>query len=219
MRLIALDFDGTIADSKHNIMYAVDKACKAMGVSTPKLSEIMQLTGLTLEDAIGQFHPTASPAERTKWAELFRMYAEQENHKQMPPEVLFDNITETLDILNDNTTFLAVVTGKSRNGLHISLRTHNLTDYFTVTKTADDGPGKPNPTVLLDAICELGVSPSDTVMVGDTTFDILTGKNAGVKTIGVSYGNHTVQQLLDAGADIIIDRFTDLPQAVKTVLS
>lgn len=218
MRLIALDFDGTLADSKHNIMYAVHKACQAMGVPTPNLSQVMQLTGLKLEDAMKRLNPNITPTEQTAWIQKFCHYAEQQNDAHMPPEVLFANVINTLDILNDDNTFLAVVTGKGRNSLNISMRTHNLADYFVVTKTADDGPGKPNPTVLLDAMHELGVNPCDTVMVGDTTFDILTGKNAGTKTIGVSYGNHTVAQLTNAGADIIIDTIAELPPAINKVL-
>ncbi len=218
MRLIALDFDGTLADSKHSIMYAVKLACQDMGIVPPKLSEVMQLTGLKLEDAVAHFQPNVTMAVKQAWMEKFVYYMDVHKDKNMPPEVLFDNVIPTLDILNDDDTFLAIITGKGRAGLNLSLQTHNLGTYFVVIKTADDGMGKPHPQILFDTMEQLGVHPWETVMVGDTSFDILMGKNAGTKTIGVSYGNHTVPQLQNAGADIIIDSFDALPQAVNQLL-
>ncbi len=218
MRLIALDFDGTIVDSKHNIMYAVDVACQAVGIPTPNRSQVMQLTGLKVQDAFDRLQPNVSTALKQAWIEKFMSYVDRQSDGDMPAEGLFDNVLSTLDILNDDHTFLAVITGKGRSGLQVSLKLHNLSDYFVVTKTADDGLGKPHPQVLLDTMHQLGVQAWQTVMVGDTSFDILTGKNAGTKTIGVSYGNHPVAQLQQAGADIIIDDFAELPQAVDRVL-
>ena len=110
---------------------------------------------------------------------------------------------------------LGLATGKSRRGVDQILKMHDLGDYFSTIKTADDGPGKPNPQILLDAMVENGVDPGETVMIGDTTFDILLAKNAGVFGIGVKWGYHEPSELMEAGALRVIDRFDELPGVLQ----
>jgi phosphoglycolate phosphatase len=105
---------------------------------------------------------------------------------------------------------LAVATGKSRRGLDATLARHGLEGRFMALKTADDGPGKPNPHMLLDAMAETGVTPDSTVMIGDTVFDIEMASNAQVRSIGVSWGYHDPDELRAAGAAGVIDEFGEL---------
>jgi phosphoglycolate phosphatase len=79
-----------------------------------------------------------------------------------------------------------------------------------VLKSADDGRGKPNPDLMLDAIRETGVDASQALMVGDTSFDILMAKSAGTKAIGVGWGYQTVEELEESGADAIAETPEDL---------
>jgi phosphoglycolate phosphatase len=79
-----------------------------------------------------------------------------------------------------------------------------------VLKIADDGPGKPNPDLMLDAMRETGVDAAQTLMVGDTSFDILMAKAAGTQAIGVGWGYQTVEELEESGADVIAATPEDL---------
>jgi len=79
-----------------------------------------------------------------------------------------------------------------------------------VLKSADDGPGKPAPDLMLDAMSETGVTPAQALMVGDTSFDIMMAKAAGARAVGVAWGYQTVDELHDSGADAIADTHEDL---------
>lgn len=72
--------------------------------------------------------------------------------------------------------------------------------------------------MLLQAMREAGVEPGDTVMIGDTTYDIDMARAAGVSAIGVAWGYHSVAELTNAGAHRIIESFTDLPAAIDIAL-
>ncbi|MDY3197311.1 MAG: HAD-IA family hydrolase, partial [Pseudomonadaceae bacterium] len=90
---------------------------------------------------------------------------------------------------------LAVATGKSRRGLDRMLASHDLENYFDVTRCADETAGKPDPRMLEEILAELEVTAADACMVGDSEFDILMGHNAGVLPIAVTYGAMTEEQL------------------------
>ena len=72
--------------------------------------------------------------------------------------------------------------------------------------------------MVLQAMAATGATPEATVMIGDTTFDILMGRAAGVHAIGVSWGNHAPAELTVAGAHRLIDRLADLPQAIDSLM-
>ncbi|HTM76494.1 MAG TPA: HAD hydrolase-like protein, partial [Devosia sp.] len=68
------------------------------------------------------------------------------------------------------------------------------------------------------AMRETGAAAGETVMIGDTTFDIEMGKAAGAKAIAVSWGYHEPDELMAAGADTLIERFDELDAAIEMVL-
>jgi phosphoglycolate phosphatase len=88
---------------------------------------------------------------------------------------------------------------------------HHLESWFTTLQTADDGPGKPDPFMLEQAMLEAGASPAETVMIGDTTFDMLMARGAGTDAIGVSWGYHESEELQEAGARVVLASFAELP--------
>src|SRR3546814_18643274 len=103
-----------------------------------------------------------------------------------------------LDALDADGWLLAVVTGKIRRGLHDVLEAHGLLSRFVTLKSADDGPGKPDPTLLLDAARESGCDPGRPVMVGDTVFDRGMAQRERVAGIAVTRGYHAVADRKDA---------------------
>jgi phosphoglycolate phosphatase len=85
-----------------------------------------------------------------------------------------------------------------------------LAHRFGSLHTADDGPGKPHPAMLNAAMAEAGAEPSGTVMIGDTTFDMLMARAAGVAGLGVSWGYHGTPELEAAGALFVASDFAEL---------
>ena len=92
---------------------------------------------------------------------------------------------------------------------------HGLSSRFLTTQVSDDHPAKPHPSMVLTAMAELGVEPADTVMIGDTGFDMEMGQAAGVRCLGVTWGYHSSQALRDAGADRLATDFAQVPDLLK----
>ena len=134
-------------------------------------------------------------------------------------EPLFENCAEILSALAADGVILAVATGKGRRGLDLTLQQHGLSDHFTVLKTADDGPGKPHPAILEDAMREVGADPQQTVMIGDTVFDMQLAVNAKTHAVGVSWGYHDPHELKTTGATAVADHFNELPDILNRLWS
>jgi len=98
---------------------------------------------------------------------------------------------------------MAVATGKSDRGLTHCLAMHGLSDHFVSLQTADRHPSKPHPAMLEAALFEAAVAPENSVMIGDTSFDMAMARSAGVRALGVAWGYHSVDQLTAAGADAV----------------
>jgi phosphoglycolate phosphatase len=104
--------------------------------------------------------------------------------------VLFEGTLDMLHALKARNHWLGVATGKSRRGLDDALRSSQLDRLFDATRTADETRGKPDPLMLVELMCELGVGPDRTLMVGDTTHDLQLATNAGCASVAVSFGAH-----------------------------
>ena len=132
-------------------------------------------------------------------------------------EPLYPGIRDCLNDLVSLGFSLGIATGKSRRGLLRTLERHNLSELFCVLKTADDGPGKPNPDILLDAIDEVQTIAEKTAMIGDTIYDMIMAKEALVTAIGVSWGYHDTGELKEAGARIIAKDCAELQPALRAL--
>jgi phosphoglycolate phosphatase len=127
-------------------------------------------------------------------------------------EPLYDGMKELLGALASAGWALGVATGKSDRGLNNCLNHHGIHDQFITLQTADSHPSKPNPAMVHQAIADAGSAPERTAMIGDTTYDILMGRAAGCRTIGVSWGYHPVDELRAAGADVVAETMDELKQ-------
>jgi phosphoglycolate phosphatase len=110
---------------------------------------------------------------------------------------MIETLAEREDIL------IGAVTGKSRRGLVNILETHGFAPHFVVSRTADDCPSKPHPSMVTECCDEAGMRPADAIVVGDAIYDMQMAKAAGAKAIGVSWGYASVDDLIASGADAI----------------
>lgn len=211
LKLCALDLDGTLADSQHHIIAAMTAAFASEGENPPSADAVRQVVGLPLEVAVRRLAPGIGGLQVERLGQAYRDAYFDAKADDDAPEALFPGALDALDALDAAGWLLAVVTGKGRRGLLSVLDGHGIRNRFVALKSADDGPGKPNPTVLLEAMAEAGCEPGRTVMVGDTSFDMETAVNARVAAaIGVSWGYHDAVRLQAAGSVIILDRFDQL---------
>jgi phosphoglycolate phosphatase len=215
--LAVFDCDGTLVDSQHNIVAAMTEAWRVFGLEPVTGGAVRRVVGLPLVDAIAILFPNGERRDHIALSDLyknaFRNLRQQPDHH----EPLYPGAADALNRLEADGVLLAVATGKSRRGLVATLDRHGLVGRFTVLKTADDAPGKPNPDMLLAAMGETGATPETTVMIGDTVFDIEMAVNARIPAIGVSWGYHDPAELVSAGANEIVERFGDVVRAVTGI--
>lgn len=214
--LIVFDVDGTLVDSKAGILAAMTRTFAELGLPAPDPMATRRVVGLSLHEAIARLLPDDAGGDLVeRAAETYRHAFAEARGKPDYQEPLFPDAAETLRALDHPQVCLGVATGKSRRGLEATLAHHGLDRHFVTLKTADDGPGKPDPRMLHDAMADVGAGPAETVLIGDTVYDITMAKRAGVHGLGVAWGNHPPDELRAAGARHILERFVDLPTVLQ----
>jgi len=211
-RLIVFDYDGTLVDSQRAILYAMAAGFAAADLPAPEATAVRQVVGLSLEIAVARLCPDPMDgAIVTRVADAYRAAFQELRARPNYDEPLFPGVRETLAALDRPEVGLGIATGKARRGLLASLARHGLGHHFVTLQTGDEGPGKPHPAMLERAMAEVGAGPADTVLIGDTSFDMEMAVNAGVPGLGVSWGYHAPEELSASGAALILESFAELP--------
>lgn len=218
VKLVLFDCDGTLVDSQHAIVDSMTAAWDAHGLGKPDANAVRRVVGLSLVEAIMRLAPQLSEKDACKVAETYKRAFGDMRHLGQVQEPLYDGILEVIDTLAAQGYLLGVATGKSRRGLDAVLNSHGLGGRFITLQTADMGPGKPNPHMVWRALDETGAAAADTVMIGDTTFDIQMARRAGSLSIGVVWGYHEPAELTAAGAHRMAQIPADLPAAIAALL-
>ena len=218
LRLAVFDCDGTLVDSAHSIISSMQIACSNLQLCVPGSALIRRTVGLSVEEAIAILFPSMGKDRVRALGKEFREVFTKLRDKNEIQEPLYVGVDETLNDLNDAGWLLGVATGKSLRGLLSTLRTHNLHHQFDILQTADLSKSKPDPEMLHRAIRDTGVEKERTVMIGDTSYDMEMACNAGIRAIGVTWGYHSVEELLDSGASSIVHTFSQLPQVLEELL-
>lgn len=194
--LIAFDWDGTLFDSTAIIAHSIQAAVRDVGGTVPSDRQATHVIGLGLSQALALAAPDVP---RHRYPELAARYRHHYAVKQ--DEInLFEGVVALLGELRGRDHKLAVATGKSRAGLDFALRAVDLGALFDATRTADQTAGKPDPMMLHELMDELGVDAARTLMVGDTSHDLLMARNAACASVAVSYGAHEAGQFESLGA-------------------
>lgn len=214
-RLIVFDVDGTLVDSQHGIVAAMHAAFAALDLPAPSPAAVRRVVGLSLDEAVGRLLPPEAGADLLEPAT--RAYKSAFKDLRRRPdyhEPLFPDARETLAALDTPAVCLGIATGKSRRGLDATLARHGLDRHFVTRHTADGGPGKPHPRMLAEAMAAVGATPAETVLIGDTVYDMEMARNAGTDALGVAWGYHPADELASAGARRVLDSFTALAPAL-----
>ncbi len=211
MKLAVFDCDGTLVDSQVNIIQAMNQAFQAVGIACPNDQAVRHCVGLSLAEIMVTLVPDGDAALHARLVDAYRStYHAMRAAGTLAVEPLYPGIREALAALAAAGWGLGVATGKSDRGLALILEHHDITHYFCTLQTADRHPSKPHPAMLELAMREAGVEPAQTVMIGDTAFDMAMGVAAGVRAIGVDWGYHDRAALLAAGAEIVVGTSTEL---------
>ena len=201
VKLAVFDCDGTLIDSQANILRAMGQSFARQGLIPPADHDVRRVVGLSLVESMQTLLPDAEPALHARMAQDYKgAFQRLRADSALDPEPLYAGVAGLLEILRDEGWLLGVATGKSDRGLAMALAHHGLLGHFVTLQTADRHPSKPHPAMLNAALAEAGAKAADAVIIGDTVFDIAMGGNAGVRAIGVDWGYHEADELLNAGA-------------------
>ena len=191
--LVIFDWDGTLMDSLAQIVRSVKLAAIDLGVPEPTDAAARDIIGLGLPEAMRILFPQVPEAEREALRQRYAHHfvAGVGGHSQP-----YDGAEALLQQLQGQGRQLAVATGKSRLGLDRVLAQTGWGGYFSATRCADETASKPNPLMLKELLQELRVPLERAVMIGDTHYDLEMAQRLGMASIGVTYGVHSAERLL-----------------------
>jgi len=204
---IIVDFDGTISDSRRDIAGAQLWALGQLGVTGYREEDLYPFIGLPLAETFRRLLPAAMHDRIDEAAEL---YSEYYPPRSLLTTRLFPGVRRTLERLRTRGKRIAVASTKRGQGIRRATDHFGITACFDRLQGSEGLPFKPDPAIINLIMHEEGWAPPLTLMVGDTSMDVLAGKNAGIATCGVTYGAMTLEQIRAAGPDFIIGEFAGL---------
>ncbi len=204
---IIFDFDGTLADSKHDIAGAQLWVLHQLGVTTYKETDLFRHIGKTLEETFSSLLPLTL---HDRIPDAAQMYSEYYPSRSLETTKLFPGVMETLEILRIQGKHLAIASTKRGTGIKRATDYFGITDHFVQLQGSEGIPHKPDPFIINKIIADQGWGRESTLMVGDTDKDVLAGTNAGIATCAVSYGSLTREELEQYSPGFIISTFPEI---------
>jgi phosphoglycolate phosphatase len=209
--LIAFDWDGTLFDSTAIIVRCIQRAVADVGGEIPSDKDAAYVIGMGLMQALAHAAPSVPKEKYPQLGDRYRHhYLAHQNDLS-----LFEGVVPMLEMLKSRNHWLAVATGKSRRGLNDILARADMPRIFDGSRTADETAGKPSPLMLNELMREFGVEPERCLMIGDTTHDLQMALNAGCASVGVTYGAHDHEPLLQLNPLHVAHTVADLHQWLR----
>lgn len=208
-KLIIFDFDGTLGDTKENIVKTMQETMRRMGYPIPDEPTIASTIGLPLETGFEIMAPGIPQERCLECAALYRIVFD-EYKAQLKPQA-FPGVKETLARIKESGILMAVASSRLSISLNAFVNDMGLGEYIDFVLGVDfQRKPKPNPDPVLQCLDHFEVPASEALVVGDMAVDIQMGAAALCHTCGVTWGNGSREQLAEAGADYIIDSMQEL---------
>ena len=209
IKLVIFDFDGTLADTKENIILTFQMTMKELGVEIKSRQECAATIGLTLEDAFKVLYPGMAAEKYALLRDTYRRIF-KENRKILVPG-LFPEVMETLEELQRRGYLMSIASSRQSPSLQSFLEDMKIAHLFEYAVGGDNVEHpKPAPDAVLQILRHYNLSAEEAFVVGDMPFDINMATNAGVKSCGVTWGNADAAQLKESGANYVIDKMSQL---------
>jgi phosphoglycolate phosphatase len=207
---IVFDLDGTLADTLPDLTAAANFACRTLRLPEHPPEAIRGMIGggerKLIERVVG-------PAHQGLVDEGLKLYLEHYTRHNGDLTRLYPGVAETLPRLGGKK--LAVLSNKLQRLTQQTLEALNLAQFFVAIRGGGSHlPLKPAPDPLAALLAELGAEPRRTLMVGDKIADIRTGRGAGAYTAAVTYGYGDLDSLSAASPDLLLARFSQLPEVL-----
>ena len=214
VKLVVFDWDGTLMDSVPRIVSAMQETARMLSLPIPSRSDVQEIIGISLEPAIERLFGRLDADTHQSFLAVYR---DEYVERNQTPSPLFAGALTLLQQLQQDALKLAVATGKARRGLDRVLLETQTGGFFAATRCSDESEGKPSPRMLHELMTELEVDAHETVLIGDSIHDMQMASNAGVKAVGVSFGTHARERLIEHGPVTVIDDLMGLPTVLKRI--
>ena len=191
-KVIIFDWDGTLMDSAARIVDCLRAACLHYQFADQHDDAYKNIIGLGLREALRGLHPNIADEQIEQLAQHYR---QQYLFSNTTPSQLFNGVPQMLEALEQAGYWLAIATGKGREGLDQVLQQTGLQQRFHVTRCASETRSKPHPQMLQEILDQLSVVASDALMIGDTEYDMEMAQAIGMPSLAVSYGVHQIDRL------------------------
>lgn len=210
IRLVILDYDGTLGDTAAVIIKTTQATIQELGLPARTDEECAAMIGLRLIEIPPVLFPGID-IECELYAKTYRRLFHVFNTEGAVE--LYPNVIRTLSELKNRGMILTIASSRSHASLADYVNNQGLSQYISYILGADDVMnGKPDPEPVNRTLEQFGFKAEEAIVVGDTIFDINMGKNAGTKTCGVTYGNGTRESMVSA--DWLIDDFSRLLELI-----
>lgn len=208
-RTVIFDLDGTLLNSIGDLAAAANYVCRKNRWPEHTEEEIMGMVGHGIPNLVRQFSPAdaRSTLMVLNTTSQFNQYYGCHNMELTRP---YEGMAELLQQLKAAGAQLAVCSNKADN-FSRAIVEHYYPGVFDLVRGNLNGmPVKPDPTVVREIMRDLDASYLSAMMVGDSSVDIQTGHNAGIKACGVTWGFRSRESLVEAAADAIADTPAEL---------
>lgn len=218
MKLIIFDFDGTLVDSRSLILESHRIVFADFQLPAPAPADSLALVGKSLNVILTELAgPTAPIAEMVR---AYDLLLPQLRADPAFAEQAFDGVGDLLHELKARPdVVLGLATGHRSDTVAPALDALRWSGLFQTIQAADTAPSKPHPGMLLQAMAATGITPSDTLFIGDTTFDMEMAQAARLRSIGVAWGYHRTDRLMAAGAHRVAHAVEELRGCIHAVMN
>jgi len=212
-RIIFFDLDGTLTDAGPGIKACINYALNKMNFK--KLG--MDSDWVVGPSLWGTFKKLGIPEENLN--EAVNLYRERYNVKGYLENSVYLGIPGQLAMLLEMGYVLSLATSKPTVSASAILEYFDLTRYFSYEFGSNlDGSLSDKPILLKHALAVTGFEPNNALMIGDRQYDIIGAKSNLIKSVGVSYGYGSTNELREAGADLLVEKPAELAKAVQKLL-
>lgn len=213
--MVIFDWDGTLMDSTARIVSSMQTAARQARLPEPSEAQVRSIIGLSMDAVMDRLFPSAEAPLREQ---LFGLYRHQYVEVDPTPSPLFPGVLPLLDWLRQQEVILAVATGKARAGLSRVMKQAGLDDFFDYSICADESESKPHPQMVLELLAKARCQPENSLVLGDSTHDLIMARQAKVDAIGVTSGACQHDELAVHEPVAILPRVCHLRQWFETAL-
>ncbi len=219
MKLILFDLDGTLADSLQDLADSCNYALQQNGFPTHPVEDYRYLVGQGVDRLLLDASPKHAHGAQQQ-AALKQSFRQYYHRHFLDSTRLYPGIPAMLETLRRTGYQMGLLSNKPDAFVALIVEALSLSPYLDAYAGQRDGIArKPDPTAALQMMTQLGCSAADTCYVGDSNVDIQTAQNAGIRSIGVSWGFRGRAELEQSGADDVVDTPAQLTTLLTSIFT